>query len=101
MSAQVREFVSELYSFWGFASYYRHFVEGFAKLAGPLHKLVAECAGTKSRRGSRRGLNSVWTPQCEQSFETLKTKLTSAPVPAYVYFSCPFILEIDSSHNGP
>lgn len=34
--------VSELRSFFGFASYYRRFVEGFAQLASPLHKLVAE-----------------------------------------------------------
>lgn len=40
--------VAELRSFLGFASYYRSFVEGFAKLAAPLHKLVAELAGTKS-----------------------------------------------------
>lgn len=44
--------VSELRSFLGFASYYRRFVEGFAKLATPLHRLVAELAGTKSRKGS-------------------------------------------------
>lgn len=43
--------VSELRSFLGFASYYRHFVEGFVTLAGPLHKLVAEHAGTRSKQG--------------------------------------------------
>ena len=30
--------ILELRSFLGFASYYRHFVEGFAKLAAPLHR---------------------------------------------------------------
>lgn len=93
--------VQELHSFLGFASYYRWFVEGFAKLAGPLHKLVAELAGTRSKRGSGRDLSSAWTPQCEQSFETLKAKLVSAPVLAYADFSRPFILEIDASHSGP
>lgn len=34
--------VPELQSLLGFASYYRRFVEGFAKLAAPLHKAVAE-----------------------------------------------------------
>ncbi|XP_054872643.1 uncharacterized protein LOC129350363 [Amphiprion ocellaris] len=39
--------VTELRSFLGFASCYRHFVEGFAKLAAPLHKLVAVLEGSK------------------------------------------------------
>ena len=34
--------VAELCSFLGFASYYRRFVQGFAKLAAPLHRHVAE-----------------------------------------------------------
>lgn len=38
--------VSELHSFLGFASCYCRFVEGFAQLAAPLHKLVAELART-------------------------------------------------------
>ncbi|KAG1955424.1 thy-1 membrane glycoprotein [Pimephales promelas] len=42
--------VSELRSFLGFASYYRRFVEGFAKLAAPLHKLVAHLGAAKSKR---------------------------------------------------
>lgn len=45
--------VAELRSFLGFASYYHRFVEGFAKLAGPLHKLVAVCAGSGSRKPIR------------------------------------------------
>lgn len=92
--------VSELRSFLGFASYYRRFVEGFAKLAGPLHQLVAELAGTKSRKGSGQALGAAWTSQCEESFEALKSKLVSAPVLTYADFSCPFILEIDASYSG-
>ncbi|KAI2645974.1 Retrovirus-related Pol polyprotein from transposon opus [Labeo rohita] len=49
----------ELRSFLGFASYYRHFVEGFAKLAGPLHKLVVECAGSGPRKRSNLGLSEA------------------------------------------
>ncbi|XP_060882639.1 uncharacterized protein LOC132954168 [Labrus mixtus] len=75
--------VSELRSFLGFASYYRHFVEGFAKLAGPLHQLVAELSGRKSKKRSAEALGAEWTPQCEESFEALKSKLVLAPVPTF------------------
>ena len=90
----------ELRSFLGFASYYRRFVEGFAKLAAPLHKLVATLAGTKSRRGSGQVLGDAWTSHCEESFEALKSRLISAPVLNYADFSRPFILEIDASYSG-
>lgn len=92
--------VSELRSFLGFASYYRRFVEGFAKMAAPLHRLVAELCGSRSRRASGRALAEAWSDDCEQSFESLKGKLVSAPVLAYANFSLPFILEVDASYSG-
>uniref|UniRef100_A0A3B1JU25 Gypsy retrotransposon integrase-like protein 1 n=1 Tax=Astyanax mexicanus TaxID=7994 RepID=A0A3B1JU25_ASTMX len=92
--------VTELRSFLGFASYYRRFVEGFAKLAAPLHKLVAETVGTRKRRGSGKPVDCGWTTECEQGFQGLKEKLVTAPVLAYADFSKPFVLEIDASHAG-
>lgn len=92
--------VSELRSFLGFASYYRRFIEGFAKLAAPLHRLVAELVGTKSRKPAARDLPALWTEECELSFENLKSRLVSAPVLAYANFSLPFILEVDASYQG-
>lgn len=92
--------VSELRSFLGFASYYRRFVEGFAKLAAPLHKTVAEFGRTQPGRASERGVIKCWTDACQQSFQALKTKLTTAPVLAYADFSLPFILEVDASYGG-
>lgn len=92
--------VSELRSFLGFASYYRRFVEGFATLAAPLHKLVAELTSTRSRKAPGRSLSLAWTQECEGVFECLKSKLVEAPVLAYADFSLPFILEVDASHSG-
>ncbi|KAM9318687.1 uncharacterized protein KZ484_022953 [Pholidichthys leucotaenia] len=83
--------VSKLCFFLGFTSYYRRFVEGFAKLASPLHRLVADLAGTKSKKGTGRDLVAAWISQYEESFEALKTRLVSAPLLAYADFSCPFI----------
>ena len=91
--------VTELRSFLGFASYYRRFVEGFAKLAAPLHKLVAVLEGSKLKIGMRTVTES-WSEECQRSFEALKKKLTTAPVLAYADFSLSFILEVDASHGG-
>lgn len=92
--------ISELRSFLGFASYYRRFMKSFAKFAAPLHRLVSELAGTKTKKGSSQDFGAAWTSQCEESFETLKTRLVSAPVLTYADFWQPFILEIDASHSG-
>lgn len=92
--------VPELRSFLGFASYYRRFVEGFARLAAPLHKLVAELGGSRLRRGAEQGFLSAWSEECQHSFEALKKKLVTAPVLAYANFALPFILEVDASYSG-
>lgn len=92
--------VAQLRSFLGFASYYRRFVEGFAKYAAPLHKLVAKLQpGRKKAQPRASGaLQSHWDWSCEQAFQTLKGKLISAPVLGYADFSKPFVLEIDASN---
>lgn len=89
--------VTEVRTFLGFASYYRRFVEGFAKLAAPLHQIVAELTRGKVGRCSLE-LAAAWSPQCEDSM--LKRKLTTAPVLAYADFTRPFILEVDASYAG-
>ena len=60
--------VTEIRSFLGLAGYYRRFVEGFSKIAAPLTALT------------RKGRNYEWTSKCEENFQELKRKLTSAPV---------------------
>lgn len=92
--------MSELHSFLGLASYYRCFIEWFAKLAAPLHRLVTELTSTKSRKPLGKSLLAAWTEECEQSFEGLKSRLVSASVLAYANFSLPFILEVDASYSG-
>ncbi len=57
--------VTELRSFLGFASYYRRFVEGFAKLAAPLHRLVAEFSGRKPRARAELSFGAAWIEQCQ------------------------------------
>ena len=80
--------VKALRSFLGLASYYRKFVPNFATMAGPLHSLTKKDAMV------------VWSAQCQQAFEQLKSLLTSAPVLAFPNFANTFILETDASGTG-
>ena len=71
--------------FVGFCSYYRFFIEGFAGIAKPLHKLT--------------GKNQTfhWSRECEDAFEALKKKMMDAPVLPHPDFSKPFVLDTDAS----
>ena len=60
--------VTEIRSFLGLAGYYRRFIEGFSKLALPLTQLTC------------KGKSFVWDVHCENSFNELKKRLTTAPV---------------------
>ena len=58
----------EVRSFLGLAGYYRKFVQDFSKLASPLTKLTMKNA------------KFIWTSKCEEVFQELKKRLTTAPV---------------------
>src|ERR1044072_1492398 len=62
------ESVKQVRSFLGLAIYCRRFVENFSKVAKPLTKLL------------KKDKKFQWTPKCEESFQDLKRRLTSAPV---------------------
>ena len=80
--------VRETRQFLGFASYYRRFVKDFAHIARPLHRLTERCTAF------------VWTEECQEAFDELRRRLTSAPVLAYPDFSRQFILDTDASDTG-
>ena len=60
----------------------------FAKIAHPLTQLLRKDA-SKNR--------FMWTSECETSFQTLKSKLVSAPILALSCFGEPFKLYTDAS----
>ena len=60
--------VTEVRSLLGLAGYYRKFVEGFSKVATPLTKLT------------RKEEKFIWSEACQNSFDELKQRLTTAPV---------------------
>ena len=63
--------LKEVRSFLGMAGYYRRFIKDFSKIAGPITKLT------------HKDMEIIWSEECSQAFETLKDKLTSAPILAY------------------
>ena len=65
----------EVQQFLGLANYYRRYIKGFAEIAKPLHKLTEHNAIFK------------WSPECEDAFSTLRSKLTTTPVLVYPDFS--------------
>lgn len=58
-------------SFLELCSYYRHFVKGFATIAGPLHQA---CQKNKIFH---------WTNDCTEAFQKLKDALVSPPILTY------------------
>ncbi|XP_016164557.1 uncharacterized protein LOC107607085 [Arachis ipaensis] len=80
--------VTEVRSFVGLARYYRRFIEGFSRIALPITKLT------------RKEVPFMWTSECEESFQTLKQKLTSAPVLILPELHEPFEVYCDASLKG-
>jgi hypothetical protein len=77
----------EVRSFLGLAGYYRRFVEGFSKLASPLHELTHTVDGQLFR----------WTHLHQDAFELLKRKLKEAPVLALPDPDRPYVVNTDAS----
>ena len=86
--------VTEIRSFIGLCSFYRMFIEHFAKIADPLTKLYA---GPKVKKTTRL----KWTPEADKAFEDLKEKMCSAPV--LVFFdenAAEYAMHVDASNNS-
>ena len=60
--------VFEIQSFLGLAGYHRRFVKDFSLLASPLTRIT------------RKEEKFEWSKACEEAFQELKKRLTSAPV---------------------
>ena len=60
--------VIEIISFLGLTGYYRIFVQDFSRIVAPMTCLT------------QKNAKFVWSDACENSFQLLKEKLTTAPV---------------------
>jgi hypothetical protein len=77
--------VKELQSFLGFINFYRRFIEDFSKIAKPLHNLT------------KKDVKFIWTTEHQEAFDSLKTRVTSAPILVQPDARRPFKLETDAS----
>ncbi|KAD6796172.1 hypothetical protein E3N88_07068 [Mikania micrantha] len=77
--------VKEVRGFLGLSGYYRHFISGYATLAGPLTDLLKKEM-------------FLWTSKCTAAFNQLKQLLSSTP--RLPDFSKPFTMETDASGVG-
>ena len=68
MSWERLKSVFEIRSFLGLAGYYRRFIEDFSRLAAPMKRLT------------RNEVKFDWDDRCEEAFQELKRRLTSAPI---------------------
>ena len=81
--------VKQVRGFLGLASYYRKFIPSFSELAGPLTNLT------------QKDEPFEWTGSSQVAFETLKSKLTTAPVLSYpMPEEGLFVLDTDASNRS-
>jgi hypothetical protein len=80
--------VTQIRSFLRLAGYYRRFIPNFSKIAKPMTQLLEKEAKFK------------WSPQCEETFLTLKKLLTTAPVLAQPDIEKPFNVYCDASSTS-
>jgi hypothetical protein len=80
--------VKDVRSFLGLASFYRRLIPHFADIAKPLTQLT------------KKDKIWDWNQKCQESFDRIKSKLSSTPLLAFLDFKVPFILTTDASTVG-
>ena len=80
--------VTQVRSFLGLAGYYRRFIENFSKIAKPMTELL------------KKDKKFLWSTDCEESFQVLKKRLTTAPVLVLPDVHRSFDIYCDASRRG-
>ena len=104
--------LKELQSFLGFAGYYRRFIQGYSHVVKPLTELTSgypplrkgskkmKKATNKEYHNPKESFDQRWTPKCQEAFELIIQKLTSAPVLGFADPQLPYVLHTDASTLG-
>ena len=81
----------QLRSFLGTVGFYRRFIDKYAEVAKPLTDLT---------KGIAKEGNIAWNDAAEQSFQTLKSRISQYPILRLPNFGKPFILRTDASKQA-
>jgi hypothetical protein len=77
--------VRQLRTALGHTGYYRKLIKGYAKIKIPMEKLL------------KKDCQFQWTEECQQSFNTLKHKMVTAPILVFPYWRKEFHVHVDAS----
>ena len=77
--------VKDVWSFLGFANFYRQFIPDYFNIAHPLIDLI------------KKNLAWNWTPQCQSAFNSLKSLFLSKPILCLPDLSSPFAITTNAS----
>ena len=80
--------VKQVKQFLGMSGYYRRFIQGYSTVAEPLIALT------------RDGTPFVWSDDCRQALDSLKSRLCTAPVLVLPDFGKPFAVHTDACDVG-
>ncbi len=77
--------ITEVRRYLGLCGFYRKLIPNFSKIAAPLHNLT------------KKNVEFLWTPECQDSFQTLKSTLPIAPVLVKADATQHFLVTTDAS----
>ena len=77
--------VKQLCTALGHTGYYRKFIKGYAQITTPMERLLQKVC------------QFGWTDECQQSFDTLKQKIVTAPILVFPDWIKEFHVHVDAS----
>nr|GEX03361.1 reverse transcriptase domain-containing protein [Tanacetum cinerariifolium] len=80
--------VKGIRSFLGYAGFYRRFIKDFSKIARPMTRLL------------KKDTLFIFSKECVEAFQTLKRKLTEAPILIALNWDMPFELMCDANDSA-
>uniref|UniRef100_A0AAR2JKB7 Gypsy retrotransposon integrase-like protein 1 n=1 Tax=Pygocentrus nattereri TaxID=42514 RepID=A0AAR2JKB7_PYGNA len=102
--------LKQLRSFLGFSGYYRRFIKDYSSIVKPLTDLTSgypplrksfkHKAKDSQYHDPKESFGGRWTSACGTAFNTIITKLTTAPVLGFADSKIPYVLHTDASTTG-